>query len=102
MSESEYLSLSQAAKAVPKIDGKRPATSTIFRWMKDGIRGVRLEHWRIGRRIVTTEAALAEFFKATAEAPARNTPREPRTTRTPKQRERDIDAAMARLEARGL
>ncbi len=99
----DYLSLSQAAKAVPAIDGKRPSISTIYRWMTQGVRGVTLEHRRIGRRVVTTAAALEEFFKKTAESPRRqNRPQARTTTRTTKQRERDVARAYARLEAHGL
>lgn len=95
---NEYLSLSQAARAVPTVDGRQPSPSTVWRWMSSGLRGgVKLRHVRIGHRTVTTRPWLDEFFQALAwaEPPAR-TP-EPCTAaprpRTAKQRERAIERA---------
>lgn len=100
-SANEYLSLAQITKAVPAIDGKRPHVSTVWRWMHDGIRGVHLEHMRVGRRIVTTREALDRFFRDTADAPLPERKRHtPITGRTEKQRQRDLAKAKASLAAR--
>lgn len=56
--ESEGLiTLSEAAKRLP---GK-PSLPTLWRWCAKGVRGVRLAHLRLGRRIFTTVEALNEF-----------------------------------------
>jgi hypothetical protein len=106
LNEGPLLSLTEAARTIPPIDGKRPHPSTVFRWMTDGIRGgIRLEHARIGRRICTTEAAIERFMNALAEAPTPEpTPQAPIIARgrTEKQRALDVEAAKRELRARGL
>lgn len=105
---SEYLTLSQAAKRIPTTSGKNPSVMTIWRWITKGVNGVRLEHRRFGRRIAITPEALDAFSKelaATWETPNERKARTA-TTRKPKprtaaQRERAIQAAEARLKARG-
>lgn len=69
---NDILSLTEAAKAVPALDGKRPHVASIFRWAKSGIkRGattVTLRYVRVGRRIGIPREALDEFFVALAAA----------------------------------
>ena len=62
MGDSCFITLTEATKRIPRFNGKRVHPSTIYRWIVNGCRGVRLDHWRIGRKIVTTEAALNKFF----------------------------------------
>lgn len=68
------LSLSGAARSVPAVDrGKRPNPSTVFRWIREGVRvasgeRVHLESARIGSRLVTSAEALERFFARLAEA----------------------------------
>ena len=62
------LSLAEAARAVPPIDGKRPHISTVWRWIRKGSKGVRLSHARVGHRICTSEEALGRFFVDLAKA----------------------------------
>lgn len=102
--KDELLSLVQAAKQCPAVDGKRPCASSIWRWMKKGCRGVCLEHVRVGRRVVTTRAALEEFFRASAAAPVpeQATVGQAKTARTSGQRVRDIEAAKKRLASHGV
>lgn len=99
------ISFADATKVVPKIDGKRISTSTIWRWSQKGIRGIKLETRRVGCRLVTSAAALDRFFAALAvpNSPAspERTPPGPRS-RTPQQRRRDLADADARLKAVGL
>jgi len=66
----DLLSLTEAAKALPKVSGKRPAVSTLWRWARKGLRGVRLEYVRVGRGIATSREALNRFFNALADADA--------------------------------
>ncbi len=105
------LSLTQAAHRCPAIDGKRVHPSTVFRWIRRGVRGgVRLESVMVGRRLCTTEAALNRFFHAAAQAASdalavekpvqrRAVAAKPRSER---QRQRDIDRAAADLDAAGI
>lgn len=62
------LSLKEAAKSLPPIDGKRPHISTIWRWCRKGVRGVTLEYVRVGNRVCTSSGALARFVNKLAAA----------------------------------
>ena len=68
LATENILSLSDAARALPKVDGKQPHISSLWRWTKHGVRGVRLEHARIGNRIVTSAEALNRFANNLAAA----------------------------------
>ena len=89
------------------------APGTMVRWAKRGIRGRLLVTWRVGGRLYTSEAALAEFVGSPLDAlprqehaagetaPARST----RTASTPKHLARrlaEIQAAEAELRAEGV
>ena len=108
LNQEELLSLSESCAALPRIDGKRPHTSTIWRWCRKGVRGVRLEHVRLGHRICTSRAALNRFANALAVADSAsssssnaNTPTVP--TPTPEnQRARAVAEAEASLEEAGI
>ncbi|MHB9070210.1 MAG: DUF1580 domain-containing protein [Sedimentisphaerales bacterium] len=63
-----FLTLSQAAEIIPRANGRRFTSSTVWRWCRKGIRGVYLEHVCIGRAILTSEAALYKFFEELAKA----------------------------------
>lgn len=55
------LPLSQAAKLIPG----RPSQDTLRRWIHKGIRGgVKLDAFRVGGAIFTTEKAIEEFLMA--------------------------------------
>jgi hypothetical protein len=58
------LSLTEAAKKIPS----RPHSSTLWRWCRQGLHGVKLEYLRYGRRIYTTLEALDRFAQALAQA----------------------------------
>ena len=45
----ELLTLAEAAAKLPRLNGTKPHTSTLWRWSTRGVRGVRLETRRIGR-----------------------------------------------------
>ena len=60
------VSLTEAAKFdfLPKRRrGKRISPSTLYRWSKHGIRGVRLEVIRAGGTLCTSACALQRFFE---------------------------------------
>lgn len=72
--KEQILSLTEAAKSLPRLNGRRPAISTLWRWARKGVRGVRLDYIRVGRGIATSAEALQRFFNALAEADAREQP----------------------------
>ena len=109
------LTLAEAAKICPKVGRKRPSKTTLWRWGAKGLHGVTLEHIWSGHTMLTTEAAVNEFFRLVAEArsaqrvahySARSGARAPqphrRQTSTEKQREREIAKAKDSLVARGM
>lgn len=108
LSVESPLTLAEAARTVPAVGGKRPSPSTIFRWLSRGLRGVRLEHARIGHRVVTSGPAMARFFAALAEADrqAPAAPAIPSSTnvkpRTPAARARAVEQAKRELAAAGV
>ena len=65
--EEKLLSLTEATKSIPKVDGKRPHVSSAWRWIKLGLNGVHLEHVKVGGRLCTSVEALNRFFNALAE-----------------------------------
>ncbi len=67
LQSEKLLSLTDAAKALPAIDGRRPHVSTMWRWCKKGVRGVRLEYVRLGHRVCTSMEALTRFSQRLAE-----------------------------------
>ncbi|TWU08386.1 DUF1580 domain-containing protein [Stieleria varia] len=44
------------------IPGRRPHVSTIWRWHRNGVRGVRLEAVRVGRSVITSKQAVTRFL----------------------------------------
>ena len=99
------VSLTEATKVLPKVNGKRPSISTLWRWCRKGLRGVHLEYIRVGRNIATSREALNRFFTALAEADApldnEPTPRPPRQP-SPAARQASLDAANRVLERAGI
>lgn len=95
----ELISLKDAAKACPTLDGKKPHLSTLWRWIAEGAQGRKLEHVRLGRRVVTSREALHRFMKGEGEPIVKSA--RPEIKETPKRRQREIDEAAARLAARG-
>jgi hypothetical protein len=114
---ANILSLAEAARAVPAMDGRRPHTASIWRWCRKGIvrnaKRVTLRYVRVGRRIGIPADALNEFFVALAEAdrtedasPIERAAAQCRVVipkgRSDKQRQRDIDRAKAELARVGV
>ena len=65
---AEYLiTLTEATKILPKVNGKGPAVCTLWRWCRRGLRGQFLEGVPVGRKICTTRQALLRFFTELAE-----------------------------------
>ncbi len=103
----QALSLSEATRALPPVDGRRPHASTIFRWCKRGLRGVHLEYVRIGNRVCTSREALSRFANRLADADAAHgetniAPPKPAQTRTARQRDRSVARAETTLRSAGI
>lgn len=62
------ITLGEARDLLERVLGHRPDHSTVYRWVLNGRAGIRLPHLRLGKRIVTSVAALEWWMKATAEA----------------------------------
>lgn len=104
LGKEDLLSLTEATRTIPPIDGKRPHVSSIWRWIHVGIRGVHLEHLKIGRRIVTSREALQRFFHTLSETPTPERPYSlrPPKPRTEKQRQEALAKARKSLKAHGI
>ena len=62
----KIMSFTEAAEALPEINGKPVHSSAVWRWARKGIKGIRLETLRLGGRFVTSMEALDRFNKALA------------------------------------
>lgn len=106
--KERLLSLAEAAKVLPPINNKRPAISTLWRWCRKGLRGVKLDYVRVGRNIATSHEALGRFFVALAAADTPlDEPPPPLPVPIPRRksstrRARSIERAERRLQEAGL
>jgi len=57
----------ELTRKLPSFNGKRIHVSTLHRWCQRGVRGVRLEHRRLGGRMVTSLEAVDRFSARLAE-----------------------------------
>ena len=63
------ITLSAASRKLPRLEsGKHIHPSTLWRWCKHGLRGKKLGHVHVGKRIYTTPQALAEFVQSVDES----------------------------------
>jgi len=69
--EESVLTLSEAARELPSLDGKRIHTSTLWRCCRKSIRGVWLEYVGFGGRLATSKEALVRFAEAITAAEQR-------------------------------
>lgn len=60
----DTLTLQDAADDVASFIGRRPDKTTMYRWCLRGVRGVKLEHVRLGGRIITSRQAITRFIEA--------------------------------------
>ncbi len=81
------ITFNQAARYLP--EGSRPSYVTWWRWWRHGIKGVHLRTLVCGGRRYTTRGALEEFISTLTAAANDEQP----PARTPRQRQRDIEAA---------
>ena len=62
----DVLTLSEARAEIARVTGRRcrPDKATVFRWIKRGIGGVRLEAVRVGVQWLTSRQAITRFAVA--------------------------------------
>ncbi len=60
----DVITLADAQKELKPLLGRRPDKTTLYRWCLNGVGGVRLEHVRIGNRILVSRQALTRFIEA--------------------------------------
>jgi hypothetical protein len=83
--------------------GKRVAKQAIYRWVRHGVHGVRLEAISIGGTLATSVQALQRFCDACTAAKGLGMDAQPAaTTRTSRQRQRAIEAAERELAESGI
>lgn len=107
LNDEKILSLTDATKAIPLIDGKRPHISTLWRWCRKGVRGTTLEYLRVGNRVVTSVEALGRFSQNLADAdrssdvPTTKILTSPKP-RTNKRRNKSVQSAKKVLASAGI
>jgi len=55
-------------EAVETVIGHRPHVQSVRRWIKKGVRGVRLQASFVNGKYLTSESAVREFISATTQA----------------------------------
>lgn len=65
MSELRHLPI---LKAVEEVSGKRPHVQTVRRWVRKGLRGVKLEALYINGSYLTSIDDVKKFFEASTQA----------------------------------
>ena len=97
--KEKLLTLAEATKYFPAIEGKRINLSTIYRWTTNGCRGVILESVPIGARRMIPIGAIRRFNEARA---AQHRARWPAAGQTSRERTRAKRADDAELRAAGI
>jgi len=107
--DEQLITLADAAKHLPKVDGKKVSVCTLWRWCRRGLRGAFLEYVRVGRKICTTREAMLRFFSELADlddvVPPDTRSRPGGLKRPPlssRQRQRALAEADAILERAGI
>ena len=97
----ELISVAEAANLCRRWTGRPTNPATVWRWSRKGRLGIILPHVRIGRAVMSTEAALRWFIAETtaAEINAHAGDDPPQARRTPRP---TPDALAAALRAEGL
>lgn len=67
--DADLLSLADAAANLPSLKDGRPIhVTTLWRWARYGLRGIKLETIKIGGRVFTNRQSLQKFFADVAKA----------------------------------
>jgi hypothetical protein len=93
------VSLAEAAKIIPT----RPDVSTLWRWYRRGVRGIRLETVIIGGKRYTSRESIQRFIERTTEAHDKGAaaPAKP-FARTRRNRNAAVTEAKKKLQAPGI
>lgn len=89
------LTIAAAARHAGAMTGRNIAPSTVFRWIRDGVQGIRLRARCVGRTTCFTPEDLDTFFRELAE---HRFGKPPSTPRTPATRRRAIEKAEREVE----
>ena len=91
------ISLREVAK-LPMLrrDGKSPSLGAVYRWVTNGVRGVRLEVVRLPMGLASSVEAVERFVERLTDPDAGE------NTRSTTQREREAARAIAELDAAGI
>ncbi len=98
----EVLTFTEAAAVLPRLNGKRPHASTLWRWARRGLHGVHLETRRIGARFVTSREALERFAKKLSEIPLPDRPKPPPKPPSDRHRAKSVAQAEKVLAKAGI
>jgi hypothetical protein len=104
----KLLTMSQAAVDVTdrlpgRRGGRKAHSSTLTRWGKRGLRGIKLEVLRVGGTLATSREALDRFFMRLADSePAAESPVSPAAQQSKSNREDRIAAAKEVLAKAGI
>ncbi len=60
----DVVSLQEARREIATATGIRPDKSTLYRWCLKGVAGTKLEHVRLGDRILTSKQSITRFIAA--------------------------------------
>lgn len=60
----DVITLQEARSELFQATGRRPDKATLYRWCLKGVGKQRLEHIRLGDRILTSRQALTRFIEA--------------------------------------
>ncbi len=104
LNRENVISLREATKLVPPMRRNRPVNlSTVWRWALRGSRGVKLETLRLPGGLVTSREALQRFaVRLSGGEPTAETPSPGADPARKARRRAEIQAAEARLRARGI
>jgi hypothetical protein len=102
LTNETVLTFSEAAAHLPRLHGRKIHASSVWRWARKGVQGIRLETLRLGGRFVTSLEALERFGKALAEidTPSSNVRHVPAAScsRTENRRVKAVAAARRQLD----
>src|SRR4051812_20698904 len=103
LASEAVVTLTKATKHFPeRRSGKKPHPSTLFRWARAGVGGVRLEPTRVGGPLCASLEAIQRFAEALSVDPPAEITRAsdlPLAARTRSARDRDVAAADRTLDA---
>ncbi len=60
----DVLTLQDARREIASITGRRPDKTTLYRWCLRGVGKSKLEHVRLGNRIITSRQAVTRFIES--------------------------------------